>query len=57
MSLQFCRVTWSVNDPASHFNARRVNGYGPLFSFDPRADGISYASVFHGVRVWSEIES
>jgi hypothetical protein len=27
-----------------------MNGYGPLFSFDPSADGISYASVFH----WSE---
>ena len=47
MSLQFCRVTWAVNDLASQFNARGMNRYGPLFSFDPRADCISYAPVFH----------
>ena len=47
MSPQFCRVTLAVNDLASQFNARRMNCYGPLFSFDPRADCISYAPVFH----------
>ena len=47
MSLRFRRVTWAVNDLASQFNARGMNCYGPLFSFDPRADCISYAPVFH----------
>jgi hypothetical protein len=50
MSLQFRLFTGSGHDLPGLFNAGRMNGYGPLFSFDPSADGISYASVFH----WSE---
>jgi hypothetical protein len=50
MSLQFRLFTWSGHDLPGFFNARRMNGHGPLFSFDPSADGISYASVFHWIE-------
>ena len=53
MSLQFRLFTWSGHDLPGLFDAGRMNGYGPLFSFDPSADGISYASVFH----WNEFLS
>jgi hypothetical protein len=48
MSLQFCVFARSGNDLPDRFDARRMNGHGPLFSIDPNADRISYASVFHG---------
>jgi|SRR5580692_7159085 hypothetical protein len=49
-SQQFGISTWSSNDLCG-FNARRINGHGPLFSLDPTADSKSYASVFHRVSL------
>ncbi len=34
-------------DFASAFNIVRMNGYAPLIAFDPGADAVPYASIFH----------
>jgi hypothetical protein len=57
MSVQFCVFTSPGNYLARHFNARGMNGYRPLFPLDPSADGISYASVFHRVKVGLKSEA
>ncbi|MGA8696560.1 MAG: hypothetical protein WB689_22530 [Xanthobacteraceae bacterium] len=34
-----------------------MNGDGPLHSFDPSADRVSYASVLHGVELGHKSEA
>lgn len=48
MSRRFRLRAIAAYDSSSHFNGPRLNGYDPLISFDPSADGISNAPVFHG---------
>jgi len=51
MSLQFCFFTRSGDYSPDYFNARRMNGDGPLFSLDPYADRVSYAPILHTVSL------
>ena len=49
MSLQFRFLTRPNNDLSGQFDAVGMNGNVPFLSFDPRANGVSNASVFHRV--------
>jgi hypothetical protein len=48
MSQRFRLRTIAIYDLSGHFNVARMNGYDPLIPFDPSADSISNALVFHG---------
>jgi hypothetical protein len=50
-SQRFRLRTIAVYDFSRHFNVARMNGYDPLISFDPSADGVSNALVFHGPQL------
>lgn len=47
--LQLCLLACSGNDFFSRFSAGGMNAHGPFASYDPKADGVSYTPVFHGV--------
>jgi hypothetical protein len=47
MSQRFGLLAVAGYDFSSHFNVSRMNGDDPLISFDPGADGVSYAPVLH----------
>jgi hypothetical protein len=48
-SPQFCVLARSIDDPPFRLDARRMNGDGPLVSLNSCTEGVSYASVIHGI--------
>jgi hypothetical protein len=47
MSQRFRLFAVASYDFPGAFNITGMNGYAPLIAFDPGADGVPYASVFH----------
>jgi hypothetical protein len=47
ISQRFSLFAVASYDFPSAFNITGMNGYAPMVPFDPGADGVSYASVFH----------
>jgi hypothetical protein len=51
MSQRFRLFAVASYDFPGAFNITGMNGCAPLVPFDPGADGVPYASVFHKKRV------
>jgi len=51
MRQPFRFLTVAGYDLSASFNISGINSHAPFVSFDPSADGVSYASVFHSLAV------